>query len=164
MYNARTTSNLLQHPCVKKVTKELVKVEAKDKKTFSYSCTGWAVLNLVPFTITSSKEFEDVGQHLVNIGAKYGKKVDRGDLMPCRTTISNNVIALYNHFFPKIKEETKNIAVGAVTFVMWSGQFKRLAYLSVTVHYWLNETLIDRTIAVKHMNYERQTGENFWKN
>lgn len=160
VYNARTTSNLLLHPCTKKIAKDLVKVDPEDKKKLLYSCTGWTILNLVPFTTINSKGFENVSQNLIDIGEKYGSKVDIKDLMPCRTTVSKNVITLYNHFLPSIKEDIRNIDAGSITSDLWSDQFKRLAYISVTVHYFQNDTLIDRTIAVKHMDYDRQTGEN----
>lgn len=73
--------------------------------------------------------------------------------MPCRTTVIKN-------FLPSIKEGIQNIDGGSITSDLWSDQFKRLAYISVTIHYFRNDTLIDGTIAAKHMDCDRQTGEN----
>lgn len=160
VYTARTTSNLLQHPCVKKIKKQSVKVEHQDKKKFAFSCTAWSISNLVSFTAVTSKGFENIARDLVKFGAKYGSSIDIPHLIPCGTTVNKYVNTLFDHFFPVIKAEIKKINAGAITTEMWSDSYRRLSYISVTVHYIIEETLIDRTISVMHMDYESQTAAN----
>lgn len=135
-------------------------MEQEDKKQITIACTGWAIHNLVPFSVVSTEGFVNVTEKLVNIGAKYGGSVDIADMLPHRTTVSRNISTIYNHLLPEIKNELQNINLGGVASDIWSDNYKRLAYIYVTINYFLDGKLVDRTIAVKHLDFDKQTAEN----
>lgn len=161
VYRNQTTSNLILHPCFKKLKQDKTKVSDTEKKEFTVLCTHWSISNLVPFSIVSGNGFKQVVEKLIKIGASYqNNEVDVEDLVPHRTTISNNINKLYDHYIIKIKEEVGEIKFGAITTDLWSDSFKRLAYIGITIHYVKNGHLHDRILAVKHFDSDRQTAVN----
>jgi hypothetical protein len=48
----------------------------------------------------------------------------------------------------------------AATTDLRSDNFRRLSYISITVHFIRNKTLCERILAVKQFNYDKQTGVN----
>lgn len=99
-------------------------------------------------------------REILNIGSKYGTNIDIDHLLPHRTTGSNNMSRLYEIYLPNIKNELKSINFMAITTDLWTALYKKLAYISVTVQYMCNKTIVDRIISVSHFDYDRQTADN----
>lgn len=161
VYRNQTTSNLIMHPCFKKLKQDKTKIKDTEKKEFTNVCTHWAISNLVPFATVSGKGFKLVAEELIKIGGSYpNQEIDIDHLIPHRTTISNNVNQLYEHYIVHIKQEVSSVKFGALTTDLWSDSYKRLAYIGVTMHYIINGELFDRVLAVKPFDFDRQTAPN----
>lgn len=160
-YRNITTSNLLHHPCYKKIKQDKIKITAAEKKSLGNAVTYWVARNLVPFNIVSGDGFKLVSAELIKIGDTYNKQeIDIDYMLPDRNTISSNVPKLYNHYFNDIKSEIAKVKYGAITTDMWSDSHKKLAYMGVTLHYVFAGKIVNRVLAVKHFDSDRQTGPN----
>lgn len=163
-YNHSATSNLVRHKCYidstindTKISK--VEVDAATKKKTIQILTEWSIENCRPFKIVADSGFEKVGKHLVSVGARYGPNVDLNDLLPHPTTISRNIGKVYKNYFEKIKSEIAQIkSVGfGLTSDLWTDDFLKKTYISLTVHYVKDATLISRLLGMKSMEGEKCT-------
>lgn len=158
--NKRTTSNLVQHPCIKKLKCSVTQISNEDKKLITSSCVQWTIRNCVPFSVIHGEGFKKITNEVLKIGSKYGQNIDVDHMLPHRTTLSRNISKVYDFFLPKIKEELNAVQFGAITTDLWTDQYRRLSYISLTVQYMKNFEIVDRILAVSHFDYNRQTAAN----
>jgi hypothetical protein len=104
--------------------------------------------------------FKEYTQSILEIGAKHGSNIDIDYLLPSAATINNNVNDIFELHLPNLIEDLKLVKYLAATTDLWSDNFRRLSYISITVHFIRNKTLCERILAVKQFNYDKQTGVN----
>ena len=93
--------------------------------------------------------FREFSQEMINIGTAYGSlSVD--DLFPHTTTISRNILKKAETIKAELASKLKRIfelTVGVFTTDMWTDDYRKISYISLTVHYiddnWqLNEQIL----------------------
>jgi hypothetical protein len=138
------TSSLKRHKCPsdekqQKITSFWGK---KSPPTAAKEATTKKIINLVckdlrPFEIILGEGFREFSQEMINIGATYGTlSVD--ELFPHPTTISRNVIKKAESAKTALALKLKDVfqfTGGAFTTDMWTDDFRKLSYISLTVHY-----------------------------
>lgn len=81
--------------------------------------------------------FKQFGQFLLDVGAKYGK-IDISDILPHPTTVSRHIDkttkeirnTIFNDLYIFIQKK-----YCASTCDMWTDNFRRNSYMSITLHY-----------------------------
>lgn len=173
-YNYKTgTSNLQRHNCrdsnnQSKITSFLQKnkppanvKELTKKKLIDFVCN-----DLRPFEIVSGKGFRDFIQEMINIGSIHGSfPVD--ELLPNPTTISRNIIkaaeSIKSNLTVKLIEVFRKVG-GAFTTDCWTDDYRKISYISLTVHYIEDWNLKDQVLAVSKFSDTNHTAENIKKN
>ena len=167
------TSNLRRHRCCNldnqsKITSFLQKNEAPanvkeliKKKSINFVCC-----DLRPFEIVSGKGFQEFAQELVNIGSVYGP-LSIDELLPNPTTISRNIVkmaeSIKSNLGTKLIEIFKKIG-GAFTTDCWTDDYRKISYISLTVHYTDGWILKEQILAVSKFSDTSHTAENIKNN
>ena len=108
---------------------------AKDlttKKIVNFVCK-----DLRPFEIIMGQGFREFAQEMINIGSIYGH-LQVNDLFPHPTTVSRNIIKEAESLKTKTARILKDIfdlTGGAFTTDMWTDDYRKISYISLTVHY-----------------------------
>ncbi|CAB4427239.1 unnamed protein product [Rhizophagus irregularis] len=138
------TSSLKHHKCPsdEKQPKITTFWGKKEIPTAAKEVTSKKLINLVckdirPFEIIVGQDFREFAQEMINIGATYGNlPVDNLFLHP--TTLSRNVVKkaeiVKNDFALKLKYVFELFG-GVFTTDMWTDDYRKISYISLTVHY-----------------------------
>ena len=106
--------------------------EATSKKLINLVCK-----DIRPFEIITGQGFKEFAQEMINIGATYGT-VSVDNLLPHPTTLSRNVVkkaeSVKNDLSLKLKFIFE-MTGGAFTTDMWTDDYRKVSYISLTVHY-----------------------------
>lgn len=144
-YDYKTgTSSLKRHKCSsnEKQPKITSFWEKKEIPTAAKEATLKRLINLIckdirPFEIIAGQGFREFTQEMINIGATYGAlSVD--NLLPHPTTLSRNVIKSAESAKNELKSKLKyvfELIGGAFTTDMWTDDYRKVSYISLTVHY-----------------------------
>lgn len=142
-YNYKNgTSTLKRHKCPSNQPKITSYYSAKSFPTTAKDVTTKKIVNLVckdlrPFEIITGQGFREFSQEMINIGSIHGcLQVD--DLFPHPTTISRNIVKNAESFKIKIANTLKDIfelVGGAFTTDLWTDDYRKISYISLTVHY-----------------------------
>jgi hypothetical protein len=173
-YNYKTgTSSLKRHKCPsdEKQPKITSYWTSKNFPTTAKDMVTKKIINLVckdlrPFEIIVGQGFREFSQEMIDIGSKYGSlQVD--NLFPHPTTISRNIIKNADSLKKKIAESLKDIfelVGGAFTTDMWTDDYRKISYISLTVHY-MDETwqIKDQILAASKFSDVRHTADNIKK-
>lgn len=166
------TSHLLRHKCISsssqlKITGYLPKtsIPTTIKELTTNKLVNFVCKDLRPFEIIEGKGFRDFSQEMINIGAKFGQ-IQVNDLFPHPTTISRNVIKSAEKIKLDLGFKLKNIFYnfgGAFTTDMWTDDYKKLSYISLTVHYIENWNLNEQVLAISKFPNISHTADNIRK-
>lgn len=161
-YDSRTTSNLVRHKCyytTKETNTEKVEVNNETKKKATRLFSEWCIKNCRPFQFVQDTGLMQISEFLISIGAKYGPNVDVEKLLPHPTTISRNIEKIYEATFLNVKHEINAVCKNGfgLTSDIWTDNYLRKSYISLTIHYTKNDQLISRLIGLNSMNGERCT-------
>lgn len=144
-YDYKTgTSTLKRHKCANdekqpKITsywtnKAIPKIV---KDTITKKIVDFVCKDLRPFDIITDQGFKELAQEMINIGSTYGCfRVD--DLFPHPTTISRHLIKEADSVKSSLIVKLKDIFElngGAFTSDMWTDDYRKISYISLTVHY-----------------------------
>jgi|SRR3954454_10207094 hypothetical protein len=173
-YNYKSgTSTLKRHKCPSNEKQQKITsywtnknfpTVAKDittKKIVDFVCK-----DLRPFEIISGQGFREFAQEMINIGSIYGcLQVD--DLFPHPTTISRNIIKEADAVKTSLKTTLKDIfelVGGAFTSDMWTDDYRKISYISLTVHY-IDESwqMKEQILAASKFPDVRHTADNIKK-
>lgn len=159
--NRRTTSNLLQHPCFKKLKNQNdIQISSIDKTKFTSACIEWTISNCVAGSVLEGDGLKKVIRELLQIGSKYGKHLDVDYLLPSRSTISMNISNLYELYMPYIQNELKSVKFMAISTGQWTDMLKNCTYISVTAQYWYKNKIVDRILTVTPIDCDSQEDIN----
>jgi hypothetical protein len=166
------TSHLLRHHCISSVD-QLKITSFISKKTIppiAKELTINKLVNLVckdlrPFEIIIGDGFREFSQEMINLGTKFGQlQID--ELFPHPTTISRNIITEAEKIKLILATKLKNIfqkTGGAFTTDMWTDDYRKLSYISLTVHYIENWELKEQVLAISKFPNISHTAENIKK-
>lgn len=156
--NRRTTSNLLQHPCFKKLKiQNDIKISSIDKTKLTSACIEWTISNCMAGSVLEGDTFKKVIRELLQIGAKYGKHLDVDLLLQTRTTISKNISNLYEFYLPHIQSELKAVKFVAISTGQWTDSLQKRTYISVTAQYLNKNKIVDRILKFTPIDCESPT-------
>ena len=122
--------------------------------------------NLCPFEIIVGQGFREFSQEIIDISSKYGSlQVD--DLFLHPTTIFRNIIKNADSLRKKIAENLKDIfkfVSDAFTTDMWTDDYRKISYISLTVYY-MNETwqIKDQILVASKFSDVRHIADNIKK-
>lgn len=145
------------------ITAELA---AEIKRALTKTIVEFCAKDIRPMEIIAGKGFVRLAQHLVSIGATFGN-VGIKTILPHPTTISRNVAKvkeeLHQQMFPIIEKAIENGECSATTD-MWTEDYKKRAFITVTVHFFDdNFTLQKKVLFTSHFKYKEKTGKNIRK-
>lgn len=172
-YNYKTgTSTLKRHKCSDEkqpkitsfLSKKSIPTVVKDittKKMVDFVCK-----DLRPFEIVTGQGFKDFAQEMINIGFTYGS-IQVDELLPHPTTISRNIIKDAEAIKSSLKVLLKDIfdmVGGAFTTDMWTDDYRKISYISLTVHY-IDEDwqMREQVLAASKFPDVRHTADNIKK-
>ena len=164
------TSHLKRHKCSvnqKKITSyiSMKTVPTVIKNSVTKKLVDLVCKDIRPFEIISGQGFREYSQELINIGATYGSlSVD--DLLPHPTTVSRNVIKDAELVKATLASNLKIIfqeVGGAFTTDMWTDDYRKISYISLTVHYIENWQLKEQVLAVSKFPNVSHTAEQIKK-
>ncbi|KAF0731652.1 zinc finger protein 618-like [Aphis craccivora] len=118
-------------------------------------------LDLCSFEFVDGNGFKELGQYLVNLGANYGH-LDIDSLLPHPTTISRNTIKTVKELRDKLMLKLMPYFYEnrcSATTDMWTDDYKKLSYISITIHY-INENW-ELNLNVLHWLDNEKSGDNF---
>lgn len=149
-----TTTNLIQHSCVQETlpsSSRKIKIEKFDQKLVLNKCTNFCIQDLRPFSIVNGNGFQELIETCIKMGAKYGEHIDVKSMLPDPTTISNSLDDLMKRVKELITHELADSLKLAVTTDLWSDDYKRKSYVSVTAHFIKNDVLREIVLAMREM-------------
>lgn len=137
-----------------------IEVNSDEKKGVLRVFCQWFIENCRPFEIAHDSGLKRFSEFLVQVGAKYGAHVNIEKLLPHPTTVSRNLSHLFDATFAKVKNEISvNCKYGfGLTSDMWTDNYLRQSYISLTIHYNNDGQLISRVLGLISMDGERSTG------
>lgn len=164
----KSTSNLVKHKCylmanTRKRSHPEVDADVESKKMCIKFATEWTIKNGRSFNIIADSGLKNMAQFFISVGAKFGENINVESLLPHPTTISRNIGALYEFNFNEIKKEkVDGTKFGyGITSDIWTDDFYKISYISLTIHYVAEGTLKNRLLAVKSMEGKSCTGKNY---
>ncbi|CAH1770381.1 7853_t:CDS:1, partial [Entrophospora sp. SA101] len=158
-YNSKEgTSNLIRHVCSSStsnqrnitsfLTKKVIPTKVKEdptKKIVNFVCK-----DLCPFETIVGLGFQELAQEFIKIGSIYGN-VSIEELLPHPTTISRNTLKeaeLVKSALAESLLEFFRISGGAFTTDCWTDNYRKISYISLTVHFIDNWDLKEYVLAV----------------
>ena len=117
-----------------------------------------------PFTTLEGRGFLELAQTLVDLTAKYGYfKVE--NVMPARTTVSKKVRELskdaLDTVMVSIKEHLRQSHRVAFTTDMWTDNYKKKSFISLTCHYISDKwALKEVKLGCKEFQPEKKSAQN----
>ena len=168
------TSSLKRHKCHFHSDEKQQKITSywgkKEIPVAAKEATSKRLINLVckdirPFEIIVGQGFKEFAQEMINIGAIYGNlPVD--NLFPHPTTLSRNVIKkaeVKNDLSTRLKYVFELVG-GAFTTDMWTDDYRKVSYISLTVHYIdENWQICEQTLAASKFPDVSHTSEQIKK-
>lgn len=141
-------------------------VTASVKETIAAACVRWCAKDMRPFDVVCDTGFLSLADELIVVGARHGI-VPAKDVLPHPTTVSRKVAevagALRESLKPDIHKAMEEKRC-ACTVDMWTDDYKKVAYTSVTVHYINNKwELISLVLFTSDFPPDKKTGENIRK-
>jgi hypothetical protein len=143
-YKKTGSSSLRRHKCEKDEKQSKI-TSYWEKKTFPIvakeitikKITNFVCKDLHPFEIILGSGFREFSQEMINIGATY-ETLPVDDLFPHPTTISRNIAKEAESVKSTLTLKLKDIfqlVGGAFTTDMWTDDYRKISYISLTVHY-----------------------------
>lgn len=163
-YDARTTSNLLRHKCYvnsKLINNGKADVSSDIKTEAEKLLTQWCIDNCRPFQFIQDSGLKNFFNFLISVGAKYGSNVDVEKLLPHSSTVSRNINNIYDATLNNVKIEIAEYCKYGYGFTsdIWTDNYLRQSYISLTIHYVVNGQLISRLLGINSMGGERNTSK-----
>ena len=165
-----STKGMLTHKCILDSAQKLKFKQSKLTSLTDQRCLPVSVRNelttqlvkfvakdLQPFSVVSGDGFTSLCQLLVNVGAKDGQ-ADISKELPDRTILSRNIMSVEKSK-STVCAEMSSCEHVALTSDGWTDEFRKVAYLSVTAHYFDDEMNLRSCILDAGSLEERKTGE-----
>lgn len=166
-YSKNGTSNLTKHKCFVMAKKEInpkyVEVSQEQKKVCTEILTEWVTTSCRPYSMVQDPGLQKYTEFVLSLGVKCGGHINIGSLIPNPTTLYRNVEQIYNIYFYKLKKEInviKEVGYG-LTSDIWTDNFVKISYVSLTIHYILNGELKSKLLGLKSLKGLSNTSNYF---
>ena len=117
-------------------------VASQAKSEVLNAAVSVVVKDLRPFSVFEGRGMKEFAQTLIDIGAKHGK-VAIDDVLSFRNTIASKVRSTAStqksNLLSLLKMPVQDNCGFGVTADLWTDNYKKLTYLSSTVHWLENE-------------------------
>ena len=138
-----STTGMNKHKCsVKSSAQKSDGISREDKTILTEKCVLMCAQDLRPFNIVLGEGFIGMAQKLINIDAKYGQ-LDAAEVLPHPRTVSRHVSDMADqvrqNILPQIKEAINNEQC-AMTCDLWTDNYRKQHYLTVTSSYITNDS------------------------
>ena len=138
-------------------------VASQAKSEVLNAAVSVVVKDLRPFSVLEGRGMKEFAQTLIDIGAKHGK-VAIDDVLPSRNTIASKVKSTAStqksNLLSSLKMAVQDNCGFGVTADLWTDNYKKLTYLSSTVHWLKNEERKNSGLFCKLFAAERKTSDN----
>jgi len=139
-------------------------VTAEMKTTFRDASVQMCTGDIRPFNLVEGSNFQNVIQTAIDLGAKHGR-IEAKNLIPDSTTISRCIDKtakeIRSHLGEKLREKIRIGRGCAMTTDMWSEDFSKIKYLTVTLHEFDdNWNLNSQVLFTSKFPEESETAEN----
>ena len=108
-----------------------------DKDAITKLAVEFVAMDVRSFETVNGQGFQAIAQGLIDVGARSGR-VDAVKLLPDATTVSRNLKKcaddIREKLIPILREQVTE-SNAAATLDMWTDDYKKVAYLCVTLHY-----------------------------
>ena len=119
------------------VNKGLLPPSRQDKDDITKLAVEFVALDVRSFETVNGPGFKAIAQGLIDVGARSGR-VDAVKLLPDPTTVSRNLTKnaddVREKLIPFLRQQVDE-SNAACTLDMWTDDYKKVAYLCVTLHY-----------------------------
>jgi hypothetical protein len=157
-YNSKEgTSNLIRHVCSstsnqRKITHFLTKkvISTKVKEDTTKKIVNFVCKDLRSFETIVGLGFQELAQEFIKIGSIHGN-IPIEELLPHPTTVSRNILKeaeLVKSALAESLLEFFQISGGAFTTDCWTDNYRKISYISLTVHFIDNWNLKEYILAV----------------
>lgn len=135
-------------------------------KDCQQKCVQFCSQDIRPMDIVAGSGFKNLANYLISVGSKYGE-VSAENLLPHPTTVQRNMLKItdikrevvIDHVRSFIEEE-----LVAATTDMWTDNYKKMSYISLTLHFIEDWKLkMNNVYTGQFPIEERKTGENIRK-
>src|SRR5437763_14920190 len=112
--------------------------------------------------MTAGSGFRAFTQEMINIGSVHGY-ISIDDLLPHPTTISRNVMKAAEAIKSSLAVRLTNVfqkTGGAFTSDLWTDDYNKISYISLTVHYIEDWDLKEQVLAAVKFPENNHTAEN----
>lgn len=148
------------------MTKFLAKnVPLKTKQAVTEKCVYMCAKDIRPFYFVQGEGFLELAQELINVGATHGR-VAASSVLPSPNRVATHCRDLAEEkreeFAKQVKEILNKGGKVGMSTDMWTDDFKKIHYLSITCHYVTEDfELIGKNLTTaKFPVDEKKTGDN----
>lgn len=160
--HSATTTTQQQQPMSKFMAQ---KVPLKTKQAVTEKCVYMCAKDIRPFYVVKGDGFVELAQELINVGATYGR-VAASSVLPSPNTVATHCRNLAEEkreeFAKQVKEILNKGGKVGMSTDMWTDDFRKIHYLSITCHYVSEDfELIGKNLTTAMFPVdERKTGDN----
>lgn len=142
-----------------------------DKRTVLESFIDFVTLDLRPFNSVNGTGMVKLLHTFMKLGSMYGcleqEAIQR--VLPCVSTISRNIESMANQKMSALRDELKSVLLNgqtiAITVDLWQDKYKRISYLGMTSHYYIERNnataLHDKIVCMKPLEPGVTKNANF---
>ena len=135
-------------------------ISLSERQRFADLCAEWCARDPRPFLIVEDKGFYNIGQALIDIGARRGH-FEFSQLVPCPNTVKNHLKKLVQVEKASFIRFLKNTCIDTfgITLDYWTCKETSDSYLTASLHYYYNTKLEWVVLGTREFK-EIKTGEN----
>lgn len=128
-----------------------------DRDRVTDALTDFCAQDVLPFSTVAGQGFMNMIQTVLDVAAKYNKRLVVDDVVTCLPTDVRENVAMRARsgraaLQRKLHTHLSTGVYTACSLDMWSDDAKQIAYLSITIHYITDGfELVDRTLHVKSL-------------
>ncbi|CAF2440986.1 unnamed protein product [Rotaria sp. Silwood2] len=146
------TKVMKNHNCGKKFTPKISTTPSRQRTISSYlppaednyatikeriveACAEFCALDNKPFDIVAGEGFVNLTKQLMNAGALIGTGFSINDILPHPTTVSRNVIRIYNKLKGQLVVLCENVQHFTLTCDFWTESLTGVHYGGISLHF-----------------------------
>lgn len=157
--SGKTTSNLLQHKCVKQLKVEKTEANSTHKELMTKIAARWCIQDNVPLQNINGAGLVTMLENIVSIAQSYDKPIHIDTLLPDVATIAMHINQLRIEHDASMIKHLKLADHYAITTDRWTESFYSKSYISITIHYIVEDRFYQRLLAIEELKFEQLTVE-----
>lgn len=157
--SGKTTSNLLQHKCVKQLKVEKTEANSSHKELMTKVAAQWCIQDNIPLQNVNGTGLITMMENIVSIAQSYDKPINIETLLPNAATIIKQINQLRIEHDQSMINHLRLADYYAITTDRWTESFNSKSYFSITIHYIVEEKFYRRLLAIEELKFEQQIVE-----